>query len=156
MNLKMYNNRNAKRFVSEYTCKEKLINLIQDLRKIYIYNRITMDYNVMQMICLNIGPTTLPLQRTITYSIWLNNRLRTAKGCTQDTHIQRLLQNTHSHRTPHSHYNRHENNHASYTYIYCLYASSYKMKNKYCAHLHHRLTALKRYFTPHSSHPCPT
>ena len=31
-----------------------------------------------------------------------------------------------SHRPPHSHYNRHKNKHAPYTYIYRLYASSHK------------------------------
>ena len=33
---------------------------------------------------------------------------------------QRPLHNKHSHRPPHSHYNRHKNKHAPYTYIYCL------------------------------------
>ena len=40
--------------------------------------------------------------------------------------LQRPLYNKHSHRPPHSHYNRHKNKHAPYTYIYCLYASSHK------------------------------
>ena len=33
---------------------------------------------------------------------------------------QRPLHNKHSHRPPHSHYNRHKNKHAPYTCIYCL------------------------------------
>ena len=33
---------------------------------------------------------------------------------------QQPLHNKHSHRPPHSHYNRHKNKHAPYTYIYCL------------------------------------
>ena len=64
-----------------------------------------------------------------------NAALRTATGCTQDTNIQHLhdetltlpihehlqlhasqyKQKTHSHRPPHSHYNRHKNKHAPYT-----------------------------------------
>ena len=32
----------------------------------------------------------------------------------------RPLHNKHSHRPPHSHYNRHKNKHAPYAYIYCL------------------------------------
>ena len=40
----------------------------------------------------------------------------------QKTHYfqQRPLHNKHSHRPQHSHYNRHKNKHAPYTYIYCL------------------------------------
>ena len=33
---------------------------------------------------------------------------------------QRPLHNKHSYRSANSHYNRHKNKHASYTYIYCL------------------------------------
>ena len=33
---------------------------------------------------------------------------------------QRRLHNNHSHRPPHSHYNRHKNKHAPYIYIYIL------------------------------------
>ena len=39
---------------------------------------------------------------------------------------QRPLHNKHSHRPPHSHYNRHKNKHGPHTYIYCLYVSSHK------------------------------
>ena len=97
-----------------------------------------------------------------------NAALRTATGCTHDTNIQHLHDETltlpihehlqlhvaqykhttqhtlhihttyfntprlkktlflttaatqHSHRPPHSHYNRHKNKHAPYTHIYCL------------------------------------
>ena len=102
-----------------------------------------------------------------------NAALRSVTGCTQDTNIQHLhdetlilpiyehntnrKHNIHhtrytkysilqhskakrtlylttavtqltSHRLPHSHYNRHQNKHAPYTYMSCLYASSHKRK----------------------------
>ena len=63
-----------------------------------------------------------------------NAALRTATRCIQGTHIQHMhdetslttgtTQQTCLH-TPNSHYNRHKNKHAPYTYIYCLQASSH-------------------------------
>ena len=43
-------------------------------------------------------------------------------------------------------------------YIHILSLSIYPQETitKYCAHLHHTLAALKRYFPPHSSHHWPT
>ena len=44
----------------------------------------------------------------------------TLQGSKKHYFQQRPLHNKHSHRPPHSHYNRHKNKHAPYTYIYCL------------------------------------
>ena len=52
-----------------------------------------------------------PLHKHTTYN---TPRLKNPLFLTTAAH------NKHSHRPPHSHYNRHKNKHAPYTYIYCL------------------------------------
>ena len=53
--------------------------------------------------------------------------------------------------TPNNHYNRHKNKHAPYTWHASIVSRHLATRGnkKYCAHLHHALAALKRYFLTH-------
>ena len=133
--------------------------------------------------------------------VMLNATLRTGTGCTQDTNIQHLHDETltlpihehlqlhasqynhkpqhHSHPLhkhtltlqgskptifnndryttniptcpPHSHYNRHKTN---MRHIHTSIVS-WRLATKYCAHLHHTLAALKRFFPASLAAPLP-
>ena len=50
---------------------------------------------------------------------------------------------------PHTHYNRHKNKHAPHTNVHTSIVSTHlatRDNKKYCAHLHHTIAALKKYF----------
>ena len=125
-----------------------------------------------------------------------NAALRTATGCTQDTNIQHLHDETlilpiddiysytchntnikhNIHQIPYTNIQQTSTtpdlknifNNGRYTTniptgpytvtttaINCLYASSHKRQYKYCAHLHHPLTVMKRYFPASLVAPLP-
>ena len=122
-----------------------------------------------------------------------NAALRTATGCTQDTNIQHLHDDTYTSHTQaptapritiqtenttsitshplHKHTTYFNTprlkitifNNGRYTtnirHIHTSIVSRHlatRGNKKYCAHLHHTLAALKRYYQPHLSHHCPT
>ena len=149
-----------------------------------------------------------PLSSSISINklqVMQNAALRIATGCTQDTNIQHLHDETlilpiHDHLQLHASQYKQNTQYPSHTpytniqhtstfnkpsifnngryttnistdphtittteqpctiyiHLLSLCIKPQEVITKYCVHLHHTLAALKRYFQPHSSHPCQT
>ena len=93
-----------------------------------------------------------------------NASLRTATGCTQDTNIQHLHDETltlpiHEHPQLHASQYKQKTQHPSHPlHKHTTYFNTPRLKKvitKYCAHLHHTLDALKRDFPVSLIAPLP-